>query len=316
MHKVRMIVTSVTSSLLVLLIPLVIMAQDLTVDQVIELHKVGIGEAVLITYVKQAGKKFTLSPAEMLKLTQAKIPQSVIQVMIDPTLNVTAMPGAATVVTGQGAVPTPGAGRSSGATTDERTVAGDPNDPMSPHDSGIYLYFINKLKEPEMKLLEPAAYTGEKSGGFLKSAVTYGLAKVNQKAIIQGAKASIRAADHRPVFYFYFEDRSAALGKGGLFGGITSPNQFVALKLDAKKTTRETVVMEIGAFGTSSGTKQDAIVPFKSERLKPGLYKVTFEQDLKPGEYCFLVGTGIGGAAAAGAALPLQIFDFSVPVEY
>src|SRR2546426_5001455 len=102
MHKVRMIVTSVTSSLLVLLIPLVIMAQDLTVDQVIELHKGGIGEAVLITYVKQAGKKFTLSPAEMLKLTQAKVPQSVIQVMIDPTLNVTAMPGAATVVTGQG----------------------------------------------------------------------------------------------------------------------------------------------------------------------------------------------------------------------
>jgi len=120
------------------------------------------------------------------------------------------------------------------------------------------------------------------------------------------------------MFYPSSEDKSAALGKAGFFTGapITSPNQFVLLKLDAKKSTRETIVLEEGAFAGSSGTHQKPITTFKSERIRPGLYKVTPDKDLEPGEYCFLAGLSIGGAAAAGAAQPLQIFDFGVPVEF
>ncbi|OGE75971.1 MAG: hypothetical protein A3C85_00725 [Candidatus Doudnabacteria bacterium RIFCSPHIGHO2_02_FULL_48_21] len=304
-------------------------APRISVDGIIQLHKSGLSEGILVTRIKQANQPLQLSDEDLVKLSQAKVPERVIQVLMDPTLNVAAsavavsQPAAPTViVTGDGGIPIisgTASTRASGATTDDRTAAGDPNDPNATHDSGIYLHFINKLKQPEMTLLEPAAYTGQKQGGRFLSSITYGIAKTKEKAVLQGAKASLRTKDHRPVFYFYFEDKAAALGKGSFLSGgaaITSPNQFVLLKLETKKSTRETIVLEQGAFGGSSGTHQESIVTFKSERIRPGLYKVTPDKDLKPGEYCFLAGMGIGGAQMAGAAMPLQIFDFGVPVEY
>lgn len=191
----------------------------------------------------------------------------------------------------------------------------DPNDPEAPHDSGIYLLAQGPSNDKnEMIVLEPAAYTGSKTGGTFAAAMTAGIVKAKQKAIIQGNKASVRESNPNPVFYFYFEDKAAALGKAGMFGAgsITSPNQFTCIKLDVKDKTRETIIMEVGAFGASSGTSQKAIRAFKSTRIRPGVYKVIFLENLEPGEYAFLAGTAIGGAAMAGAAMPLQIFDFAI----
>jgi hypothetical protein len=75
-------------------------------------------------------------------------------------------------------------------------------------------------------------------------------------------------------------------------------------------------------LGSSSGSHDKAMIPFKSERLRAGLYKVTVE-NLTPGEFCFLASTGNlgvvgpygvygGGAGAAGAA---DIFDFGMSKE-
>jgi hypothetical protein len=274
---------------------------QVTVDEVITLHKQGITEAILITRIKQANKPLQLSTDDLLKLSQAKVPERVIQTLMDPSGNPNPTSSAA-----------PSA-RSSGATTDERTAAGDANEPLAAHDSGIYL-FANKKSGPEMILLEPAAYSGANTNDFLNKNIG-GIFKAKQKAVLQGNKATIRAIDRRPLFYFYFEDRALGLGKVGFFGGITSPNQFVLVKLEDKKSTRETQIAENSAFGKSAGTDEKAMVPFKSERLKPGLYKVSFEKDLKPGEYAFMVSIAGLGVQQAGAANPIQIFDFGVPVE-
>jgi hypothetical protein len=71
-------------------------------------------------------------------------------------------------------------------------------------------------------------------------------------------------------------------------------------------------VAEAGAFGVFSGTRQKSIRTFKSKKTRPGVYRVTFASTLDPGDYAFLVGSGMAGAGMAGAAMPLQIFDFGV----
>ncbi len=274
----------------------------LTVESIIQLHKAGIPESVLISKIKQMNKPFDLSTEHLLALNEAKVPAQVVLVMLDPTQD----PKPSESKTAPGTVPT-------GAITERIAPAGDPNDPAAPHDSGIYIIKDSSGKT-EMVLLEPAAYTGSKTGGIFGAAMTGGLIKAKQKAIIQGSRASIRVSNPQPVLYFYFEDKSAALGKAGMFGSspISSPNQFVCIKLEVKKNTRETIVAEVGAFGASSGTDEDKIIQFKSERIRPGVYKVTFPRSLEPGEFALLVGSGVAGAGMAGAAMPLQIFDFAI----
>jgi len=68
---------------------------------------------------------------------------------------------------------------------------------------------------------------------------------------------------------------------------------------------------------TPLGAREKALTAFKSERIRPGLYKVTVE-GLQGGEYCFVASQnqtamlGIAGAYGAGAASAADIFDFVV----
>jgi len=212
-------------------------------------------------------------------------------------------------VSRSGATPAPGS-----------TSTADPNDPLTPHDSGIYLYTKDRDGKPQMVLLERAAYTGAKTGGLFASAVTYGIAKVKTKAQIPGLHASIRVGDPSPVFYFYFEDKQAGLDRTSMFGvgNLSNPNQFALLKLETSKSFRETTIGEFNSFGASSGSDSKAMIQFKSERLRNGLYKVVVD-GMKSGEYCFLAAGPSLGASRAGAygavASAADIFDFGVGLE-
>jgi hypothetical protein len=211
-----------------------------------------------------------------------------------------------------GANPVPSAGAASGATPAAGTVAsGNPNDPMSPHDSGIYLYTKDRDGSIKMIPLERAAYQGTKTGG-LKDHIPF--ASKHARAVIPGPRANIRAIDSRPEFYFYFEDKAAGLGKT-YFGvqNLSNPNQFALVKLEVTKTSRETVIFQVNALGdVKTGTQTNAMVPFRSERLRPGLYKVVPTTGMEPGEYCFLASTPLVGAYAAGAMGAVDIFDFAI----
>ena len=288
-----------------------------TVDRVIELHKNGISENILVTWIKQANTPLKLTTDELLKLSSAKVPDRVVQALMDPTTSsqATAPAPAGTapsLVLSPTGIPmaVSGTPKASGATTDDRTAPGDPDEPMSPHDSGIYLY--QTVPAVKMILLEPVAYTGANTSALLHSIIAL-VPKVT-RASIPGSEASIRATETSPIFYFYFEDRAAGLGKPSFLGGISSPNQFGLVKLEQKKTSRETSIQRESAIGGSSGTNQKASVAFKAERLKSGLYKVTFPQPLTSGEYAFMVSSGFSGAQQAGAASPIQIFDFGVDI--
>jgi len=284
---------------LFLALAFVAVAQEpLTNDSIVKMVKSGLGENVILSMVKSQPAKYTLAPDDLIALKAAGVPDSVVAAMVEKS-------------TGGGV---PGGSRATGATPVAGAVAaGDPNDPMSPHDSGIYLYAKDRNGEYKLIVLEQASYQGSKTGGFLATSLTYGIKKAKMKAVIPGQHASIHTPDSEPVFYFYFEDKAAALGKGGFgAGSISNPQQFALVKLEVTKSSRETVIGEFGAFGTSSGTREKSMVSFKSEKLRAGLYKVVSNGPMQPGEYCFLASQMNMGAFGAGAAGAAQIFDFAV----
>jgi hypothetical protein len=276
-------------------LPLAFADDALTNESILKMVKAGLSEDVILSMVKSQPAKYTVAPDDLIALKSGGVSDRVVAAMVErnsPHLSNTA----------SGATPASGA-----------VANGNPNDPMSSHDSGIYLYAKDRNGEYKMTVLEQAAYQGSKTGGVLGSALTYGIKKAKVKAVIPGQHASIHTPESQPVFYFYFEDKAAGLGKGG-FGAaaISNPNQFALVKLDVAKSSRETVIGEVGAFGANTGTREKSMVTFKSERLRPGLYKVTTSGPMEPGEYCFLVSQANMGAMGAGAAGAAQIFDFAV----
>jgi len=258
----------------------------------------GLSEDIIVSMVKSQPAKFEMTPDQLIALKSAGVSDKVVASMVEKSA-------------GYG---TSAAGAASGATPVKGTVAsGDPNDPLASHDSGIYLYAKNRNGEYKLTVLEQAAYQGSKTGGMLGSALTYGIKKTKMKAVIPGPRASVATSDAQPVFYFYFEDKAAGLGKGGFgAGSVSNPNQFALVKLVVAKSSRETVIGEFGALGSSTGTNEKSMVAFKSDRLRTGLYKVVPQGPMEPGEYCFLVSQASMGAYGAGAAGAAQIFDFAV----
>ena len=192
-------------------------------------------------------------------------------------------------------------------------AAGNPDDPTAPHEAGIYIYSDSAPAGSKMTMLEPSIYTQGKSGGYLASAMTYGIAKIKMKAVLRGAHANARVSDPQPVFYFYFEEQSAGLSHASTpFGGTSTPNEYTLLKFDVKGATRETMVGSMNAFGGSGGTDDKAVTSFTYTKLRPGVYKVSLNAALQPGEYGFI--SGGGGAAvtpfAGAAAANSKVFDF------
>jgi len=280
--------------------------EPLTNESVIKLIKAGLSEEIVISMVKSQPAKYNVGTDQIIALKKEGVPDRVLAAMIEKSAG-SSGPTSAVIV--------PGVARPTGATPAAGTEAvGDPNDPMTPHDSGIYLYIRDRAGNPTMTLLEPAAYQGSKTGGLFTSALTAGLKKAKMKAVIPGSKATIRTNDLQPVFYFYFEDKAAGLGRSPWTtgGNISSPNQFVLVKLESKKNNRETIIGEFGALGASTGTHEKSMVAFKSEKLRAGLYKIVPALEMQPGEYCFMVSSGAMGAYGSGAAGAMQIFDFGI----
>jgi hypothetical protein len=254
----------------------------LTNDSVISMFKAGLGEDIIISKIQASKTNFNVSTEELVRLQQVKLPQPVIKIMVTASSSESAR------------VSLTGAGDASKM---------DPNDPLATHEAGIYLY-EEKDGKKLMTQLEPSVSKQTKSGGFLASAMTYGIAKVKMKAALAGANARLQIDHPRPVFYFYFEVKNSGLSNSSYFA--TNPNEFVLVKMNDKKNTREVTVMQANAFGAQTGTMDKAAQPFDYVKLAPGVYKVTPQSDLPEGEYGFYLG---GGAGPSGGA---KIFDFGV----
>jgi len=275
----------------IVVLPLVLaFGQDgsLTKEQVIKMSKAGLADDVIITRIKAEPVPMKLSTDDLITLKSSGVSDNVIRAMMAPASSASA-PGAA-------AAPAADA------------VGTSPDDPNSPHDPGVYLYSTDRDGKPKMTFIDRVGAGREKTSNMLGAAFTYGIVKAKVKAEVPGARAVVRTPDSRPVFYMYFPSMANATSLGGT-DAITSPTQFTLLTLEKKKDHRETSIAKMGFASASAGNDSKKIIMFKSERIRPYVYKLTPEQNLLSDEYAFIASTRMAGSAQGATVV---IYDFGV----
>jgi len=177
----------------------------------------------------------------------------------------------------------------------------DPN--LPPPEIGVYW-----KDGPNFVMVPGQALTQTKAGGRAGSIFTDGLRNQHWDAYVDGPASKNVVRERRPTFYLYVPD------------GDTS-SDYVLIKLNQKGNRRE---FQVGSFGGvtggKSGVQKDKEVSFTAEHMGIRIYKITLNEELKPGQYAFFLGTGesasmsgaMGGNRSGGIAAG-RIYDFGIP---
>ncbi len=234
----------------------------LTNEKIIQLSKIGLQPSVIINKIQTSYTYFDVSTEGLIHLSTNGVSAEVINEMMKTNFDA------------------------------DMAIANqkDFDDPATPRASGIY-YFNPLTQEKKLRKVDPAVVSTSKSGGVgisLAFAATYGIAKESLKSELAGSKSNLQIEEASPEFYFYFEENTNPYEDSWFFASATSPNEFVLVKFDEKKSSREMIVGDMNAFGGSSGIPNKVKVSFSYEEINPGIYKVFFKQPLKSGEYCFI----------------------------
>lgn len=262
-------------------------------DAVVKLKAAGVSDSVVIGLIDSSPCTFDTSTEGVIALKNAGIDDTLVLAIIH-RMTALAHPRAPYVAPAP-APPEPG----------------NPDDPMAPHDAGVYLMSPAPDGSPKMLFIDRVGQSQMKVTNLAGAAFSFGAAKMKLKAVLPGAHAPVRATAPRPVFYMYFPD----VASFGAFSGvdmITSPSQFSLSEVDVQKDSRETVIAKAGIGGASIGADEKKIVPFTSERIRPRVYKLTPSTDLKPGEYAFIA---VMMGATAEVPPTTVVYDFGVDAK-
>lgn len=253
-------------------------AEPLTADKIVELAATGIGDEAVVAKVRASGTRFDLSVDDMIALKQKGVSGAVIAAMLSP-----------------------------GSTA---TFSPDSPDPAVAHPTGAYLLMSDKMTR-----MNATVSNQSKTGGIIGYALTAGIASASVKASIQNETSRIQTPDRQPVFYFFFDEANAdgkvsATWTSGDGGTIQSPSEFSLVRLMKKQGRREARVGSFNIGGAKAGVMDRDRIAFDFSLVRPGVYKVTANAPLAPGEYGFLFSlrAGAGATGAAGA----RVFDFTV----
>jgi hypothetical protein len=116
-------------------------AQDaLTNESVVKMVKAGLSEGVILSMVNTQPATYSMTPDKLIELKSAGVSDRVVAAMVERSASTgPVMP-------------------------DPAITTGNPNDPMAPHDSGIYPYSRSRNGDYTMTVLEQAAYQGQRLG--------------------------------------------------------------------------------------------------------------------------------------------------------
>ena len=194
--------------------------------------------------------------------------------------------------------------------------------------SGIYFKNSNNT----YTVLDPTTVTGGKFGGFgqtIKSSFTMGIGKIKSKSKINGKDANYNIVANSEV-YFYFDPSNSSLNNtknevndDNFFNAIMrrqnssaiSPNDFKLIKLKVIGNSREVVTGTMNAYGAENGITGEKIISFKHSKVTKQLYKLTFSEELKRGQYCFYYAGNSTNQGVLGqfyASNTIKLFDFGV----
>lgn len=251
-------------------------------ETIVSLVGVGLGPEAIVAKIEASRGSYDTSTNALIRLKRAGVPDSVIAAMVNRSKSPVL----------------------SNAVTDNS----NPN-PLAPHAPGIYI--LDSAGAGRMIRIDATISNQLKTSNLWGYALTGGLASMKMKAVIPNARARVHASDRKPVFYFYFNQSGplASLTEfsSSFTANATSPNEFSLVRFDTKKDRREAAVSSFNILsGAKSGVSDKARVAFSYQDVAPGVFKVTPDGELAPGEYGFLYSIG----AQAGSTA--RIFDFSV----
>lgn len=261
----------------------------LTNDEVISLSKAGLSNSIIVDKIRASKSKFDLSTDALIKLKQAGISDDIVGAMLAAKT---------------------GTSPSTTASATGTIAAGDPNDPMSPHGYGLYL-FEEKDGVRKMTQLVPNVSAQNRTGGLFTSSLTYGIGKIKTKANLPGTAAKLQLKDTAPVFYFYLDTKSGGLNTSS--GVPSTPNEFTLVRFNIRSDNREVTIAKGNAFGMKGGLSDEYVVAFDAQDTGNGIFKVTPKVTLKNGEYGFYLINS--GGSNAGAAVGAKFFDFGVKLQ-
>ena len=237
--------------------------KEMSNADVIALAAAGLPDDIVIAKIHAASlTNFDTSLDGLKSLKAANVSSAVIRAMIDP----------------QAVTPTstPAPAAFSAAS------ANNPDDPLIPHSPGIYILAPGRDRAVHLSKLEHTVQKQEKTSGTFLSGISYGIAKAHVKVVLDGANASVETSDSNPVFYVYIPEDSSTFG-----GNSITIKDFALVKFDVKSGHREVNTANVSMWGASSGTDEKARQGFSSERVMPGIYKLTLFGPLPVGEYAF-----------------------------
>jgi hypothetical protein len=265
--------------------------ETMTNDEVISLTKAGLAGSVIIGKIRTSKSNFDMSTDALIKLKQSGVGDDVVAAMLEAKSGVSTAAVPAVNTSGAAAV----------------APSGDPNDPMSKHGYGIYL-FEDKDGARKMTQLKPNVSAQNRTGGLFTSQMTYGIGKVKTKANLPGRNANLQLTNTAPTFYFYLDVTSGGLNTAS---GIPSdPNEFTLVRFNVRSDNREVTIGKSNAFGGKGGLSDEYVVQFKAEDLGNGIFRITPAVALTKGEYGFyLVNSGNSNASAAVGS---KFFDFGI----
>ena len=254
-------------------------AEPLTVDQVLELNALQIGDDTIIAKIESDGSVFDLTTEQIIELRKKGLSSPVVAAMLK--------------------------------TKGGPKLSLDSPDPMVPHAPGLYL-LQGEGSAARMSKMNFTVSSQAKTGGILGYAFTGGIASMSVKVAIQNETSPVQTSGN-PRFYFFFENveqsQSTNTWASGANTFVNSPSEFTLVELMKKQGRREARVGSMNIAGAKSGVMDKDRLAFRSNEVRPGVYEVTPVETLKPGEYGFifsLAGAGTGGAMTA------RVFDFTV----
>jgi hypothetical protein len=258
-------------------------SEVLTNSSVLLMFTKNLPSSIILGKIKVAKNAFDTSTDSLVYLSNNKLPEELINAIIEAASD-----------------------------NSRHLIKVNPNNPMDMHDPGIYLL---KKKEniSELIQLETSIYSQNKTSGALSSALTYGLTKVKTSVTLDGSKAHFQLDNNQPEFYFYFDLSSNSLSETSnwWFSAGTSPNEFMLIKLDENKKTREVVTGSSNIGKTSTGVADKNKTVYKVDKVSQGIYKVSFDAPLPDGEYCFMY----AGTVPKGFTIINKVYDFGMHLK-
>ena len=254
----------------------------LTNAKVIKLSKLGLQPSIVITKIQNSYNIFDVSTDGLINLSDNGVPSEVINEMM----------------------------RVDAQAKNALANKKDMKVPLTKRATGIYYYNPKDSIEP-LKQVDPTVISTNKSGGLgiaMAQAYTMGLAREKIKSSLSGGNSHLQIEETSPVFYFYFERTADRTADSWFFATATSPNEFVLAKLSENSNNRVLQVGDMNAYGGTSGVSNGAKIPFDYVKVSEGIYKVTFKQPLKNGEYCFLYANATPTSFSND-----KVFDFGIP---